>query len=158
MELRPDQRIPVPFSPAPVEIKKFESRTSCCLLKVILDDDHHNYKPLRITHDQLTQIHIQKHSPIALTHNAEDCFFLIEVHRIRLAANEWSMASHFDDKFQLYVITKARCDAPQLNRIPNAEAHFRVDKEDVIAAEFTICEDDQQGRVAHAPEMKESER
>jgi SNF2 family DNA or RNA helicase len=85
MELKAGQRITAPFLPAPAEVKKFETRVGYFLLEVVLDDGHHTYKPLRITDDQLAQIQVLGGSPVALTDNAEDFFFLIEAHRIRLA-------------------------------------------------------------------------
>jgi SNF2 family DNA or RNA helicase len=85
MELKAGQRITAPFLPAPAEVKKFETRAGYFLLEVVLDDGHHTYKPLRITDDQLAQIQVLGGSPVALTDNAEDFFFLIEAHRIRLA-------------------------------------------------------------------------
>lgn len=85
MELKAGQRIIAPFLPAPAEVKKFEPRGGYFLLEVVLDDGHHTYKPLRITEDQLAQIQILGRSPVALTEDAEDFFFLIEAHRIRLA-------------------------------------------------------------------------
>jgi hypothetical protein len=48
--------------------------------------------------------------------------------------------------------------APRLYRIQNPEAHFRVEKEQVIAAGFTIHGDASSERVAHASKMKESEK
>jgi SNF2 family DNA or RNA helicase len=85
MGLKAGQRITAPLLPAPAEVKKFETRAGYFLLEVVLDDGHHTYKPLRITDYQLAQIQVLGGSPVALTDNAEDFFFLIEAHRIRLA-------------------------------------------------------------------------
>lgn len=85
MQPKPGQLITAPFLPAPAEVKKFEPRAGYFLLEVVLQDDHHTYKPLRITAEQLAQVFIAERNPLALTGNAEDFFFLIEAHRIRLA-------------------------------------------------------------------------
>ncbi len=85
MQPQPGQRITAPFLPAPAEVKKFQPRAGYYLLEVVLDDGHHTYQPLRITDEQLAQIQVLERSPIALTEDAEDFFFLIEAHRIRLA-------------------------------------------------------------------------
>lgn len=58
---------------------------------------------------------------------------------IRLSANEWKKARHFDDKFWLYVVTEAGTDSPQLHRIQNPAAHFTLD-EDIFATGFIIPE------------------
>ncbi len=58
---------------------------------------------------------------------------------IRLSANEWKKARHFDDKFWLYIVTKAATDAPQLHRIQNPAAHFRMG-EDIFATGFIVPE------------------
>jgi superfamily II DNA or RNA helicase len=85
MDLQVGQRITAPFLQAPAEVKKFEPRAGYYLLEVVLQDGHHTYKPLRITEDQLAQVQIVERGWVALTGNAEDFFFLIEAHRIRLA-------------------------------------------------------------------------
>jgi superfamily II DNA or RNA helicase len=85
MELQIGQLITAPFLPATAEVIKFEPRAGYFLLEVVLQDGHHTYKPLRITDEQLAQIQVLEQSPVALTDNAEDFFFLIEAHRIRLA-------------------------------------------------------------------------
>jgi len=85
MDLCAGQLITAPFLPASAEVKKFEPRTGYYLLEVVLQDDHHTYKPLRITDDQLAQVHILEGDRVAPIDNAEDFFFLIEAHRIRLA-------------------------------------------------------------------------
>lgn len=85
MEPQVGQSITAPFLAAPAEVKKFEPRSGYALLEVVLDDGHHTFKSLRLTEDQLTQISVVERNPVALTDNAEDFFFLIEAHRIRLA-------------------------------------------------------------------------
>jgi SNF2 family DNA or RNA helicase len=85
MELSIGQLITAPFLPTVAEIKKITPRSGYYLLEVVLQDDSHTYKSLRITDDQLSQIQVLVHSPISLTDNAEDFFFLIEAHRIRIA-------------------------------------------------------------------------
>lgn len=85
MSLQVGQLITAPFLPASAEVKKFEPRAGYYLLEVVLQDDSHTYKPLRITEEQFTQIEILEQSPVALTDNAEDFFFLIEANRIRMA-------------------------------------------------------------------------
>ena len=85
MVLQPGQRITAPFFPAPAEVKKFQPRAGYWLLEVVLDDGHHTYKSLRITQEQLAQVQALERSQVAPSGNAEDFFFLIEAHRIRLA-------------------------------------------------------------------------
>jgi superfamily II DNA or RNA helicase len=85
MEPKVGQQITAPFLPATAEVIKFEPRSGYFLLEVVLDDGHHTYKPLRITDEQLAQIQVLEQSPVALADNAEDFFFFIEAHRIRLA-------------------------------------------------------------------------
>jgi hypothetical protein len=58
---------------------------------------------------------------------------------IRLSANEWKKARHFNDKFWLYIVTEAATDAPQLHRIQNPAAWFRIG-EDIFATGFIIHE------------------
>jgi hypothetical protein len=58
---------------------------------------------------------------------------------IRLSSNEWKKARHFDDKFWLYIVTMAGTDAPELYRVQNPAAHFRMD-EDIFATGFIIPE------------------
>ncbi|MCK4472390.1 MAG: DUF3883 domain-containing protein [Anaerolineae bacterium] len=59
---------------------------------------------------------------------------------IRLSANEWKKARHFGKKFWLYVVTGAGTDAPQLHRVHNPAAHFRVG-EDIVATGYIIHEE-----------------
>jgi hypothetical protein len=58
MDLQVGQGITAPFLSAPAEVKTFGPRAGYYLLEVVLDDDHHTFKPLRITDDQLAQIEI----------------------------------------------------------------------------------------------------
>jgi len=85
MDLQVGQLITAPFLPASAQVKKFEPRTGYYLLEVVLQDGHHTYKPLRITDGQLAQVQILDQHRVAPIDNAEDFFFLIEAHRIRLA-------------------------------------------------------------------------
>ena len=85
MQLRPGQLITAPFLPSSAEVKKFEPRSGYFLLEIVLQDGHHTFKSLRLTPEQLAQINIIEHNAVALTDNAEDFFFFIEAHRIRLA-------------------------------------------------------------------------
>ena len=59
---------------------------------------------------------------------------------IRLSANEWKKARHFDDKFWLYIVTDAGIDAPQLHRVHNPAAHFRMG-EDIVATGYITHEE-----------------
>jgi hypothetical protein len=59
---------------------------------------------------------------------------------IRLSANEWKKARHFDDKFWLYIVTQAASDAPQLHCIQNPAAHLQMD-EDIFATGFIVPEE-----------------
>jgi hypothetical protein len=85
MHLQEGQRITAPFLAGTAEVKRFEPRTGYYRLEVVLQDGNQTYKSLQITEQQLAQIRIVERSPVALTGNAEDFFFLIEAHRIRLA-------------------------------------------------------------------------
>jgi len=87
MDLQPGQRISAPFLLTSAEVKTFEPRSGYYLLEVVLDDSHRTFKPLRITDDQLDQIEILDRRSVALAteSSAEDFFFFIEAHRIRLA-------------------------------------------------------------------------
>ncbi|MBL7064415.1 MAG: DUF3883 domain-containing protein [Anaerolineae bacterium] len=59
---------------------------------------------------------------------------------MRLSSNEWKKARHFNDKFWLYVVTEAATDAPQLHRIQDPAAHFRMG-EDIFATGFILPEE-----------------
>jgi hypothetical protein len=52
---------------------------------MLLKDGSNQYLSQNITASQLAQIQIVERNPVALTDNAEDFFFLIEAHRLRLA-------------------------------------------------------------------------
>jgi hypothetical protein len=112
MNLQPGQRIIAPFLPAPAEVKTFEPRPGYSLPEVVLDDAHHTCKLPRIAEDQLAHIYILGHNPTALmrsTRHGDDGAFgdirYIQVKAraqsgaIRLPANEWKKARHFDDEF-----------------------------------------------------------
>ncbi|HDQ71911.1 MAG TPA: DUF3883 domain-containing protein [Chloroflexi bacterium] len=62
---------------------------------------------------------------------------------VRISANEWKKARHFGDKFWLYVVTEAGTGSPQLHRIQNPAARFRMDEE-IFATGFIIPEDNWQ--------------
>ncbi len=85
MELQVGQLITAPFLPASAEVKKFESRPGYYRLEVLLRDGSKQYLPKNISPAQLAQIQVLERNPVALTDNAEDFFFLIEAHRLRLA-------------------------------------------------------------------------
>jgi len=59
---------------------------------------------------------------------------------IRLSANEWKKARHFDDKYWLYIVTQAGTDSPELHRIHDPADHFR-EGEDIHATGFIIAEE-----------------
>lgn len=59
---------------------------------------------------------------------------------IRLSANEWKKARHFEEKFWLYVVTQAGSDHPLLTIIENPALEFRME-EDIFATGFLIPED-----------------
>jgi len=54
--------------------------------------------------------------------------------------NEWKKARHFGDKFWLYVVTEAGSDWPQLRRIQDPAARFRVG-EGILATGYIIQEE-----------------
>ncbi len=70
----------------------------------------------------------------------------------RLSVNEWKKAWHSDEKFWLYIVTDAGTDYPQLHRIQNPAAKFRIG-EDIFATGFVIHEDAWHERVRRCPEM-----
>jgi hypothetical protein len=59
---------------------------------------------------------------------------------IRLSANEWKKARHFEEKFWLYVVTNASTNNPNLTRIIYPSNRFQPDK-DIFATGFIIPED-----------------
>jgi superfamily II DNA or RNA helicase len=81
------QRITAPFLSAPAEVKTFEERPGYYLLEVILDDGHQSYRSLNLSEDQLAQVEVLDRPAMALDEgiDAQDFFFFIEAHRIRLA-------------------------------------------------------------------------
>ena len=85
MELQIGQLITAPFLPASAEVKKFEPRQGYYQLEVLLRNGSNQYLSKNISAAQLAQIKILERNPVALTDNAEDFFFLIEAHRLRLA-------------------------------------------------------------------------
>jgi hypothetical protein len=59
---------------------------------------------------------------------------------IRLSANEWKQARKFGDQYWLYVVTQARTDAPQMQRIRDPAERFQVGT-DIFATGFIILEE-----------------
>jgi len=69
---------------------------------------------------------------------------------IRLSHNEWEKARHFGEtvvqerkrsgSFWLYVVTEAGTDEPDLHRIHDPAARFRMD-EDIVATGYIIHEE-----------------
>lgn len=85
MELHPGQLITAPFLPALAEVKGFERRRGYVRVELLLQDGRNTYQVKNLTDAQLAQITILDSGKVALTEDAEDFFFLIEAHRIRLA-------------------------------------------------------------------------
>jgi SNF2 family DNA or RNA helicase len=85
MELHIGQLITAPFLPTAAEVKKFEPRRGYYQLEVLLRDGSNQFLSKNISATQLAQIQVLERNPVALTDNAEDFFFLIEAHRLRLA-------------------------------------------------------------------------
>jgi len=85
VNLHPGQVITAPFLSAKAEIKKFEQRAGYFLLEMVLQDGTNTFVSRRISGEQLAIINIIEESSSQLVENAEDFFFLIEAHRIRLA-------------------------------------------------------------------------
>jgi hypothetical protein len=48
---------------------------------------------------------------------------------VRISSNEWKKARHFGEDFWLYVVTGAKTKEPELHRIQNPAAQFRVGEE-----------------------------
>lgn len=65
---------------------------------------------------------------------------------VRISANEWKKARHFGDDFWLYIVTGAKTDAPELHRIQNPAAQFRM-AEDIQATGYIVQEEAWQTRV-----------
>jgi hypothetical protein len=65
---------------------------------------------------------------------------------VRISSNEWKKARHFGDRFWLYVVTGAKTEAPELHRIPNPAALFRMEEE-IRVTGYIIHEDAWRGRV-----------
>jgi hypothetical protein len=63
---------------------------------------------------------------------------------VRISANEWKKARHFEAKSWLYVVTDAATDVLRLHAIQNPAAHFRMD-EDIFAAGFIVLEENWRG-------------
>lgn len=59
---------------------------------------------------------------------------------IRLSANEWKKAKRFQDKYWLYIVTSAGTEKPELTKIQNPAAKFKVD-EDIYATGYIIPRD-----------------
>ncbi len=85
MQLHPGQRITAPFLPTTAEVKQFQPRAGYYLLEVVLDDGQHTYKPLRISEAQLAQVTLIATTALERAPAAEDLFFFLEAHRLRLA-------------------------------------------------------------------------
>ena len=85
MDLHPGQLITAPFLPAPAEVKGFERRRGYVRVELLLQDGRNTYLAKNLTDVQLTQVTILDSGEISLAEDAEDFFFLIEAHRIRLA-------------------------------------------------------------------------
>ena len=85
MQLQPGQRIQAPFLSTTAEVKQFQPRAGYYLLEVVLDDGQHTYKPLRISEAQLAQVTLLATTALERAPAAEDLFFFLEAHRLRLA-------------------------------------------------------------------------
>jgi len=85
VQLQPGQRIQAPFLPTTAEVKQFQPRAGYYLLEVVLDDGNHTYKPLRISAEQLAQVTLIASTALERASAAEDLFFFLEAHRLRLA-------------------------------------------------------------------------
>lgn len=59
---------------------------------------------------------------------------------VRITANEWKKARRYGDDYWLYIVTDAGSDHPQLHRLQNPEAHFRLDEE-IFVTGFKIPEE-----------------
>ncbi|MFQ5352623.1 MAG: DEAD/DEAH box helicase, partial [Candidatus Binatia bacterium] len=84
MNLSEGQVIQANFLPGPARVKKFEQRNAFCRLEVVLERSG-EYRSLRLPLDQLAQIQVVHHDPLALSSDPEEFFLLIEANRIRLA-------------------------------------------------------------------------
>ena len=78
MQPQPGELIRAPFLAAPAEVKKFEPRCGYYLLEMVRDEGHYAFKLLGIATGQLAQIQVLKRSPVALTANTEDFFYIQE--------------------------------------------------------------------------------
>jgi superfamily II DNA or RNA helicase len=85
VDLQIGQVIEAPFLASQGEIKKFEPRKGYFLLEVVLQDGNNTFISQRLSEEQVGLISIVEQCQSELVENAEDFFFLIEAHRIRLA-------------------------------------------------------------------------
>ncbi|NBD35015.1 MAG: DUF3883 domain-containing protein, partial [Chloroflexi bacterium] len=65
---------------------------------------------------------------------------------VRISSNEWKGARHFGKDFWLYIVTGAKTERPELHRIPNPAAQFRVGEEIEVTG-YIIQEDAWRQRV-----------
>src|SRR5690606_1697321 len=65
-------------------IKKVEQRSAFYRLEVVLEDTG-EYRPLRLSTEQVAQISVVERDPLAMSGNPEEFFLLVEANRIRLA-------------------------------------------------------------------------
>lgn len=59
---------------------------------------------------------------------------------IRLSANEWKKARHFNESFWLYIVTDAGTETPSLHMIQNPAAKFEEEK-DIFVTGFILPEE-----------------
>lgn len=78
------QLITAPFLPGPARIKKVEQRSAFYRLEVVLEDTG-EYRPLRLSAEQVAQISLVERDPLAMSGDPEEFFLLVEANRIRLA-------------------------------------------------------------------------
>ncbi len=58
----------------------------------------------------------------------------------RITSNVWKMARRYGEDYWLYIVTDAGTDSPELQRIQNPAAPFRLE-EDIFVAGFRVPED-----------------
>ncbi|MFO8133691.1 MAG: hypothetical protein R6U10_07185, partial [Thermoplasmatota archaeon] len=84
MDLYEGQIITAPFFKGKAEVKKFDKRGGFYLLEVVLLANR-EYKPLRISEEQLDNVSIDTRDDLTPYDRSEDFFFWIEANRLRLA-------------------------------------------------------------------------
>ena len=83
MSLTVGQRVRAPFWAGVAEVKQVVVRRRFCKLEVVLENGQ--YLKKRLLPEQLVLVEVVQENELVRVERAEDFFFFIEAHRIRLA-------------------------------------------------------------------------